>query len=138
MSQYQIGTVEVTHGSSSVTAVDPDVGNGILAETQWLTEVSPGDMFYLMGDGVAYFIQSIQSDVEMTLAGTYQGATVVASGSPLLEGAVYAVHRKFSTNYSMPLISQGDIGLPVFVELALVTVDTEMALLDDRVTALEP
>ena len=138
MAQYKIGTVEVTHGSATVTAVDPDAANDVFAETEWLTEVAPGDMFYLQGDNVAYFIQSILSDTEMTRAGTYQGATVLAVGDPHRICAVYAVHRKFSTNDPMPLISQGDIGLPVFIELALITIDTELSLLDARVTALEP
>ena len=138
MAQYKIGTVGVTNGSATVTAVDPDVGNSVLAETLWLTEVTAGDLFYVDGDAVAYSVQSINSDTELVLSSTYQGTTVIPAGSPLLVGAVYAVHRKFSTNYNMPLASQGDIGLPVFIELATIIMDTELQALDDRVVALEP
>ena len=138
MIQYRVGTVEVTNGSATVTAVDPDAGNNILAETEWLTEVSPGDLFYVDQDAVAYVVQSINSDTQLTLSSPYQGTTVAATGDPFLIGAYYAVHRLFSTNYSMPLSSQGDIGLPVFIQLATVIIDSELKALDDRITALEP
>jgi len=135
MSQYQVGTIEVTKGSATVTSVDPDAGNGILSAALWSTEVTPGDLFYVKDDPVAYTVQSVVSDTELTLSAAYSGTTVTASGSPLA-GAFYAVHRKFSTHYNMPLVSQGDIGLPVFIEYATVMIDTEMAALDARVTAL--
>ena len=137
MSQYQIGTVAVTNGSASVTAVDPDSGNGILAETLWLTEVSVGDMFYVYGDDVAYTVQTITDDTTLILSAPYQGTTVTPAGTPLA-GANYAIHRDFSTNYLMPLANRGDYGLPVFIQLAIIIFDTELKAIDDRVTALEP
>lgn len=137
MAQYQIGTVAVTNGSGTVTAVDPDAGNGIYSDTAWLTEVSAGDLFYVSGDSVAYIVNNVSDDKTLSLTTTYQGTTVTPSGDPL-EGASYAIHRDFSTNYSFPLPSRGDIGLSVFIQLAMITIDAEIASLDARVTALEP
>jgi hypothetical protein len=142
MSQYQVGTVVATNGSPAVTAVDPDAGNpdpadDVLAAQEWLTEVVSGDLFYIADDPVAYVVQSVNSDTSLTLASSYQGTTVVPAGEPLA-GANYAIHRDFSTNYAFPLSSQGDIGLPVFLQLVIIDFDTELKLLDDRVTALEP
>ena len=86
MSQYRTGTVAVTNGSAVVTAVDPDAGNGLYAETAWLTEVSSGDLFYLDGDDVAYVVGSVSTNKSLSLTGLYQGETVTPSGSPLLVG----------------------------------------------------
>ena len=143
MAQYKIGTVAVTNGSSTVTAVDPSPGNpdpadDVLAATEWLTEISPGDLFYVNDTDVAYEVLSVSSDTALNLTGAYQGETVAASGSPTQSGAYYAIHRNFSAFYNMPLFSQGDIGLPVFIRLALMIIDSEMKIIDNRVTALEP
>ena len=142
MAQYQIGTIVVTNGSATVTAVDPSAGNDdpdddVLAAQKFLTEVSVGDLFYRSGDSVAYPVQSIQTDTSLTLAAAYQGVTVNPSGTPLA-GASYAVHRDFSDNYAFPAVGQGDIGLPVFIQLVTAGIDLELKDLDDRVTALEP
>ena len=136
MSQYQVGTVEVTNGSAIVTAVDPDAPN-VYAAQLWLAEVTAGDLFYIAEDPVAYVVQTVNSNTQLTLASSYQGATVTAAGTPLV-GASYAVHRDFSTNYAFPLTSQGDIGIPVIVQLVIIDLDTELKSLDDRVVALEP
>lgn len=137
MAQYQIGTVAVSNGSAVVTAVDPDAGGGVFADTEWLTEVSAGDLFYIDGDPVAYLVSSISSDTSLSLSSLYQGTTVTPAGDPLT-GANYAIHRDFSSNYNFPLPSSGDIGLSVFIQLAMVTIDSEMASLDARITAIEP
>jgi hypothetical protein len=136
MSQYQVGTVVATNGSPAVTAVDPDSPDELAAQ-EWLTEVVSGDLFYIADDPVAYVVQSVNSDTSLTLASSYQGTTVIEDGEPLA-GANYAIHRDFSTNYAFPLSSQGDIGLPVFLQLVIIDFDTELKLLDDRVVALEP
>jgi hypothetical protein len=136
MAQYQIGTVVATNGSPAVTAVDPDSPDE-LAPQLWSSEIVSGDLFYIADDPVAYVVQSVNSDTNLTLTSNYQGTTVAPSGTPL-EGAYYAIHRDFSTNYAFPLSSQGDIGLPVFLQLVIIDFDTELKLLDDRVVALEP
>ena len=142
MAQYQIGTIKVTQGDTIVYGVDPDAGNpdpadDVLAAQEFLSEVSPGDLFYLDGDSVAYSRSAALTDTSFALAAPYQGETVVPSGTPLA-GASYAVHRDFSANYAFPLTSQGDIGIPVIVQMVIIDFDTELKLLDDRVTALEP
>jgi hypothetical protein len=138
MAQYKVGTVAVTNGSAVITAVDPDAGNNIFAETAWLTEVASGDLFYLKDDDVAYVVNNVTNDKTLSLTTLYQGTTITPSGDPLLVGAYYAIHRDFSTNYSLPIPNRGDIGLPVFIQMALQIIDTEMKAIDDRVTALEP
>jgi hypothetical protein len=136
MAQYQIGTVVATNGSAVVTGVDPDDPD-TMAEMLWDSEVQAGDLFYIKDDPVAYVVQTVDSDTQLTLTANYQGTTVVPAGEPL-QGAVYAVHRDFSTNYNFPMPSAQDIGLPVFLRLAMIDIDAEIKLLDDRITTLEP
>jgi len=136
MSQYQVGTVEVTQGNALVTAVDPDSPD-VLASQEWLNEVNQGDLFYVAGDAVTYVVDTVNSDTSLTLTSTYQGTTVTASGTPLA-GASYAIHRDFSDNYAFPITSQGDIGIPVLVKLVTLYLDLYLKQIDDRVTALEP
>jgi len=145
MAQYQVGTVVATNGSQTVTAVDPDAVDPnqgpdwtpTYAAQLWLAEVTSGDLFYIADDPVAYIVESVGSNTQLTLESAYQGTTVVPDGEPLT-GADYAIHRDFSTNYSFPLASQGDIGLAVILQQVIIDFDTELKLLDDRVVALEP
>lgn len=138
MAQYQIGSVQVAYGSNQVDAVDPSVADGVLAETLWLSEVTAGDLFYIRGDSVAYTVASVSSNTTLVLTGTYQGETVTPAGDPYLEGARYAVHRDFSTNYNMPMPNKGDFGMPIFLQRAITIMDTTMKGLNDRIAILEP
>lgn len=142
MAQYKIGTVALTNGSTVVDAVDPDAGHpnpadDVLAAQLWLAEVAIGDLFYVAGEAVVYAVQDVISNTQLTLASAYQGATTVPSGTPLA-GVNYAIHRDFSTNYAFPIVSQGDIGIPVMMQLLTIDFDAELKDLDNRVTALEP
>jgi len=138
MAQYQVGTVQVTNGSAIVTCVDPDPADAdIDPPSQWSTEVQAGDLFMVLGDSVLYTIDTVSSDTQLILTAQYQGASVTPSGDPQV-GATYAVHRDFSTNYSVPLLTRGDIETAALIRTALDTLDTEYKSLDDRITALEP
>jgi hypothetical protein len=136
MAQYKVGTVALTNGSTIVDAVDPD-NPGTLAQQEWLTEIAVGDLFYVADDAVVYTVLDVISDTQLTLTAPYQGATTVPSGTPLA-GVSYAIHRDFTTNYAFPIVSQGDIGIPVMVQRMTIDFDAELKDLDDRVTALEP
>lgn len=91
MSQYQVGTVDVVNGSSTVD------GNG----TVWNTNVVAGDLFKVSGESAIYVIATVVSDTEITLESNYAGGTDT--------GVSYAIIRDFTVNYSLPKMSQGDI-----------------------------
>jgi hypothetical protein len=136
--QYQEGTVAVTNGSAIVTCVDPDPADpAIDPPSLWQSEVQAGDLFVVLGDSVIYTIDTVNSDTQLTLTTSYQGATVSPAGIPEA-GAVYGIHRDFSTNYSMPLLTRGDIETAALIRLAIQTIDTGLNDLDGRVTTLEP
>ena len=90
MSQYKTGTASVTSGSATVT------GSG----TAWLSNVSAGDAFTIVGSGVTYTVASVASDTSLTLSANYAGSTA--------SGQSYAITRDFTTD-GIPELSQGDI-----------------------------
>jgi len=91
MSQYKLGTVSVTNSSTAVVGVG----------TTFLTEVTAGDIFIRVGDGVGYEVASVTDDLNVVLSAPYQGVT----GSAL----IYTISRDFTSPDSIPLLSQGDI-----------------------------
>jgi len=91
MSQYKTGTATVTNGSATVT------GSGTL----WLANVTAGDSFTVAGDGVMYYVASVDSDTQITLSVAYAGTTA--------SGVVYAIGTGFTVPDSFPEMSQGDI-----------------------------
>jgi hypothetical protein len=138
VSQYRVGTVEVTNGSATVTAVDPDPGSSDYDEPhQWLSNVAVGDLFIVAGTDVFYEVLTVNSDIQLTLVATYQGTTVTASGTPNV-GAHYAIVRDFTTNYLLPELSRGDIETANVVSRALQGIDAELDTLESRIAALEP
>lgn len=62
---YNAGTVSVTNGSPTVSG----------AGGAYLANVHPGDQFDVVGDGVWYGVQSVDSDSQLTLSSSYAGAT---------------------------------------------------------------
>ena len=91
MSQYKTGTATVTNGSATVTGTN----------TLWLANVTSGDSFTVAGDGVMYYVASVDSDTQITLSVAYAGTTA--------SGAVYAIGTGFTVPDSFPEMSQGDI-----------------------------
>ena len=91
MSQYLAGTANVTNGSATVTGTN----------TLWLANVTAGDSFTVAGDGVMYYVASVDTDTQVTLSVAYAGATA--------SGAVYAIGTSFTVPDSFPEMSQGDI-----------------------------
>jgi len=91
MSQYKTGTATVTNGSPTVTGTN----------TLWLANVTAGDSFTVAGDGVMYYVASVDSDTQITLSVAYAGVTA--------SGVVYAIGTGFTVPDSFPEMSQGDI-----------------------------
>ena len=138
MAQYQVGTISVTNGSAVVYCVDPDPSDDdIDPPSKWSSEVQPGDLFVVLGDSVTYEVDTVNSDTQLSLTSQYQGATVAPSGTPQV-GAVYGIHRDFSTNYNLPLLSRGDIETAAILRKAIIEIDTALDSLDSRITVLEP
>ena len=110
MSQYAEGSVDVASGSSTV--------NGI--STAFSTNVSPGNIFVVDGDAVYYKIASAPDATTLQLVAPYGGTTKT--------GVQYAIYDDFTPQYSIPLLSPGDLESWVaFNEMALI-VDRELAL----------
>ena len=91
MSQYLAGTATVTNNSPTVTGTN----------TLWLANVTAGDSFTVAGDGVMYYVASVDTDTQVTLSAPYAGTTA--------SGAVYAIGTGFTVPDSFPEMSQGDI-----------------------------
>lgn len=138
MSQYRVGTIEVTNGSGIVTAVDPDPDNGSYAGTQWLSEAHAGDFLAVAGDDYLYKILSVQTDKQLTLEAYYLGATTVLKVDPPFLGAAYAIVRDFSPAYDFPLVNKGDIETTAILREAERQIEDQLASLDARISALEP
>lgn len=137
MAQYQVGTIQVTNGSTTVTGIDPDPGNPqVSAPQQWALEVQAGDWMIVGTDAVWYEIQTVVSDAEITLASPYLGNTTVPGGTPNV-GDIYAIHRDFTTNYDLMILSAGDRHTAEAVREAINKLDTVMKSLDDRIGQLE-
>ena len=65
---YSAGSVSLTNGSPVVTS----------AGSAYLANVLPGDQFDVVGDGVWYDVQSVDSDTQLTLSSNYVGSTASA------------------------------------------------------------
>lgn len=88
MSQYRIGTADVTNASATV------LGNA----TEWLANIAINDWFIV--NSVIYIVGGIVSDTELSLTAPYGGATE--------SGVAYVLHRDFGPD-GQPLIQDGDI-----------------------------
>ena len=109
MSQYKTGTATVTNGSATVT------GSGTL----WLANVTAGDSFTVAGDGVMYYVASVDTDTQVTLSAPYAGTTA--------SGAVYAIGTGFTVPDSFPEMSQGDIETATIFTRAMRTIQSKFS-----------
>ena len=85
--QYKVGRVEVKKGSSVVKGLG----------TKWLYEVKENDVFKIKGEDAIYFVDSVQHDQQLTLKSNYGGESK--------DNVEYIIHRCFTTNYLLPLLS---------------------------------
>lgn len=86
--QYKTGTASVTFGSNIVTGID----------TEWLSNISSGDLFSLSKSRVLYEVSSVDSDTQLTLVSDYRGGDATST---------YTIHTNFMDG--IPLLSNGDI-----------------------------
>lgn len=105
MSQYIEGVVNVTNASQTVTGTD----------TEWLADISVGDMFTVVGTSVVYDVGSVDSDTQITLSANYAGLTAT--------GASYAIARDFTPTHNIPVPNKKDIETATFLKRALSTID---------------
>lgn len=106
MSQYRTGTVTVTNGSATVT------GSG----TSWLTGVTVGSQFSLVGSGVSYTVGAVGSDTSITLTSSYAGSTA--------SGQSYTITTSFTDNLELPYPERGDVDTATILKRALLLLDS--------------
>lgn len=94
--QYKTGSVSVTFDSNVVSGVG----------TEWLSNISVGDLFSLKNSNILYEISSVNSDTQITLVSGYRG------GSKTSE---YTIHRDFTSPNALPTLSRGDINTGTIV-----------------------
>jgi len=105
MGQYKTGTASVTNGSAVVT------GSGTL----WSTYVSIGDTFKLSGVNALMYIQSVDSDTQITLTTLWAGSTAANSA--------YMICSDWTPNFALPEIWAGDKDWPFHLTTALRMID---------------
>jgi len=107
MSEYNIGTVNVSNASAIVT------GSGTL----WTTYVLAGQAFMIDGTTVIYTIGSVDSDTQITLTTVYVGTTV--------SSATYSIVTDFTTYFNLYETDYQDKDWPTkLTQLSLRPIDT--------------
>lgn len=112
MSQYVVGSVNVTNGSSEVIGVG----------TAFLANVGVGDWFTVINDGVSYQITLVTDDTHFSISANYAGATGT--------GKSYAISTSFTANYDVPLLEKGDLETATLFSRG-------MTILTDKLKAVE-
>jgi len=109
MAQYNTGTVTVTKGSAIVT------GSG----TDFINNVSAGDLFKLEGIGVFKEIESVDSATQITLSSAWAGDSY--------SNATYSIHKDFTPNYKIPKVNFGDWDIHAVITDAINKIDRYLA-----------
>lgn len=104
--KYDIGTVELENGSTTVT------GNG---GQDFLANLLPGQLFTKIGSGVTYEIASVTDEEHFELVAPYGGADDPA--------ALYTVVQSFTPNFGIPYPEIGDVQTATIVKRALTEID---------------
>jgi hypothetical protein len=106
MSQYRIGTVNVSNGTTTVLGIG----------TSWVGNVGVGSIFKIEGIRTSYEIDSVISDSCIRLRDPYANPSVV--------GGVYHIHRDFTPGYNIPEINEYDRDWTYYVTKGLRKVDS--------------
>jgi len=106
LSQYQVGTVQLTNGSQAV------VGTG----TAFLANAHAGDILTVQGENAWYDIGSVTNDTQITLVQPYVGT----SGS----GKVYVISSSFTPNAGLPYPEQNDVETASLFKRAMLYVES--------------
>lgn len=92
--QYKEGLVSITNGTKIVN------GTG----TKWVTNgIAVGDWFKIKNSPLIYQVESVDSEVQITLVETF--------GQPTVTNGQYLIHKDFSEQ-GYPFIYQGDLDWP--------------------------
>ena len=108
MSIYNVGTVDVTHDSATVT------GDGTQT---FLTSIAVNQLFKVTGYSTVYMVASLISNNSFTISPVWADIT--------LTGASYNVIRDYTPVRGYPLVSQGTSDWPVILSKALTAIDTD-------------
>lgn len=106
MSQYKTGTVNVVNGNAIVVGVG----------TAFLANVPVGSWFSKSGSSVSYVVASVQTDLQLTLATNYGGATE--------NGIAYWIGTSRTPNHNMPYPEMNDVDSPTLVKQSFLKLDT--------------
>ena len=104
MGQHRDGTVTTVAGSNIIQ------GSGTL----WLSFIQSGDEILIAADNTFMVIQSVDSDIQITLTANYHTSA---------SGQTYVINTDFTTNLGLPLPNQSDLNLAD-------TISRQMAILD--------
>jgi len=118
--QYREGSVSVVHNSQTV------VGS---SDCEWLTYVSAGNLFKILGQSVWYDIASVDGNTQLTLAALYAGATASDQS--------YVIARDFTPNYSLPEISKGDLDWTDVYNRAMRKIDAAIQSMGEGVVTVQ-
>lgn len=110
MSQYTVGSVDVTNGSANI------VGHG----TSWLANVTIGSLFSALSSGVPYVVGNVVDDTHITLASPYAGTTASTIS--------YALTTSYTPNLGLPYPEQGDVDTATVLKRAMILIDQDVAV----------
>src|SRR3990172_8579883 len=86
--------------------------------TSWSGEIDISDLFKAKDEDIIYQVASITNDTNLELSTTYSGTT--------RSGELYQINRDFTPNLNLPLISQGDIDWPAYLNRAITLIDARI------------
>jgi len=115
MSIYNVGTVNVTHDSATVT------GNGTQT---FLTSITVNQLFKVVGYSTVYMVASLISDNSFTISPAWAGID--------LTGASYNVIRDYTFNRDYPLVSASTSDWPIILLRALAMIDEDIQYILDN------
>jgi len=112
MAQYKTGKVSITHGSTAVVGYS----------TTWDDDgITPGWIFTVKGESNIYWIDSVDSNTEITLSQNYYNPNGVD-----LYNASYSIVQDYTTNYEWPKIANTDYNWVNVIRHALLNIDKDM------------
>jgi len=109
MGQYRAGTVSVELGDNVVTGVG----------TEFLANISAGEIFSILGSGVPYFVGSVLDDEQLVLTQVYAGADAA--------GQAYFVQSGYTPVLGIPYLEPGDLDTHTIFKRAMLVLEVAIA-----------
>lgn len=104
MAQYKDGQALVTFYSDTIIGV----------ETEWLSNVSPGDLFIADGEELIYKVLEVTSDTSIILDRFYKGDT---------KSTTYSITRDFTDVMKLPILFKGDKSTRQLLKYAVLEIE---------------